>query len=128
MMRYLFCLVIPLFCFPGCTDRNTIPSEILPPDKMEKILWDMIQADRFSANFLSKDSAKNVELETFKLYEDIFQIHKITRSQFIESYKFYLGRPDITKVMLDSLSSMANRKRGDVYKLKSKSNVHGAKE
>ena len=90
---------------------------------MEKVLWDMIQAERYSTTFLKKDSTKNVNSETFKLYEEVFQIHKISRDQFVESYKFYLSRPDIMKTMLDSLSNMASRKRSDVYKFQKKPDI-----
>jgi hypothetical protein len=90
---------------------------------MEKVLWDIIQAEKYSTTFLKKDSTKNIKLETFELYDKIFQIHKITRDQFIESYKFYLSRPDMMKTMLDSLSIKAGRKRTDVYKLQKKPEI-----
>ena len=106
----------------GCSDKQSIPSKILPPGKMEKVLWDMIQAEKYASNYL-KDSTKNNKLKTFTLYEDIFMIHKITRQQFIESYKFYLTRPDITKVMFDSLATMAGHKREDVYKMQKRPEI-----
>jgi hypothetical protein len=57
---------------------------------MESLLWDMMLADRYSAQFLSKDSAtKDVKLETMKLYEQVFQMHHITREAFVKNYKYY---------------------------------------
>ncbi|MGN6418818.1 MAG: DUF4296 domain-containing protein, partial [Pseudobacter sp.] len=53
--------------------------------------------------------------ETLKLYDQVFQVHKITREEFVKSYKFYLSRPDISKVMFDSIASRANRKREEQY-------------
>lgn len=106
-----------LFFVIGCTNKNKIPSDVLPREEMEKVLWDMIQADRFSTQFLLKDSAtKNVKLETFKMYEKVFQLHKISRDEFVRSYKYYLQRPDITKVMFDSLALRSNRQRDTLYK------------
>lgn len=102
--------------FTACTNKNKIPSDVLPPEKMEKVMWDMIQADRFSSQFLEKDSAKlNVKTETFKLYEKVFQLHKITRDEFVHSFKFYLNRPDINRALFDSLSSRANNRRAELY-------------
>jgi Domain of unknown function (DUF4296) len=80
------------------------------------VMWDMIQADRFASQFLGKDSLQHVKTETFKLYEEVFQLHKITKDEFVHSYKFYLSRPDINKVLFDSLSSWSNRQRADMYK------------
>lgn len=101
----------------GCSDKNRVPSSVLPREKMQKILWDMIQADRFAAAYVLKDSAtKNVKEETFKLYEQVFQVNEVTREEFVKSYKYYLSRPDITRVMLDSLAAEANRRREEMYR------------
>lgn len=122
MRFFLLCLGI-LTCIYSCTDKDSIPKRVLAPAKMENVLWDMIQAERYSTTFLKRDSTKDNKLETFKLYDEVFQIHKITREQFVESYKFYLSRPDIMKTLLDSLSTMASRKRSEVYKLQKKPEI-----
>lgn len=101
----------------GCTNPQRVPSGIYPKEKMEAILWDMLLADRFSAQYLLKDSLKiNVRDTTFKLYDQVFQVHKTTKEEFLKSYKFYLSRPDITKVMLDSLAARSNRNRSELLK------------
>ncbi len=114
MTRLLFLL---LFCFLiGCANKDSIPSGIISKPEMQKVMWDMIQADQFSKRFLIKDSAKkNVSLETMKLYDEVFQLHHITRDEFQKSYQFYLGRPDIFKVIMDSLSVQANRRMHEVH-------------
>lgn len=105
-----------LILVSSCKDSTKIPAGLLPRDRMENVLWDMMLADRYSAQFLLKDSAtKNVKLETMKLYEEVFQLHKISREDFIKSYKFYLNRPDITKVIFDSLSARGGRSREQLY-------------
>jgi len=115
-MRSIFLFFITGFIF-GCTNNNKIPENILSSQKMERVLWDMIQADRFSALFLRKDSAtKNVNLETLKLYEQVFQIHKVSRDNFVRSYKYYLSRPDLSKVIFDSISVKAERQKVNLYK------------
>jgi hypothetical protein len=112
----LLCIIL-LVMGNSCKDSTKIPSGIIPKDKMENLLWDMMLADRYSAQFLLKDSAtKNVKLETMKLYEQVFQLHKISRQDFVKSYKYYLNRPDISKVMFDSLSARGSRNRDHLYK------------
>ena len=89
---------------------------------MENILWDMIRADRFANQFLVHDSV-NRKRKTFEMYENVFHIHHISREEFLKSYKFYLGRPDIAKVMFDSISVRAERRRSEVYQIPSKDSL-----
>jgi hypothetical protein len=116
-MRLITAIGIIIFCFSvGCTNQYKVPSNILPREKMEAVLWDMIVADRYSSAILIKDTTKNTREETFKMYEQVFSIHKVTRQQFVKSFKWYLERPDIAQVMLDSLAAGANRRREEMYK------------
>jgi hypothetical protein len=83
------------------------------------VLWDMVVADRFTTQFVLKDSAKkDVTEETFRVYSQVFSINNITRDEFIRSYKFYLTRPDLTKVMFDSIMQRANRLKEESYRPK----------
>jgi hypothetical protein len=111
----LVCLSAIVWCVVSCTDKDKIPAGVLPKDKMEKVLWDMIQAERYRETFV-RDSALDLKKETFKLYAQVFEIHQITKDEFIKSYKFYMSRPDITRVMFDSLATRANRRREELYK------------
>jgi hypothetical protein len=102
----------------GCVNNTKIPPGIIEKPRMEKILWDMLQADRYVANFIMNkegDSAVK-KLQATELYEQVFRLNKISRDEFLKSYKFYLGRPDITKVMFDSISARADRQRNEMYR------------
>jgi len=111
-----------LLCFAGC-QNNDVPNSILNKDSMGKILWDIIRADQFSLQYLTKDSARvNVKAETMKLYEEVFRIHRVSRDEFQKSFQYYLAHPDITKIMFDSLSAQANRQRAEVFKTPSRTN------
>lgn len=101
----------------GCANNDKIPSGLIQKDKMEKILWDMVQADRFVNTFITnkRDSLTDKKVESAKVYERVFQLHGISREEFIKSYKFYLGRPDITKVMFDSITTRAEAKRAELH-------------
>jgi len=75
-------------------------------------MFDMIQADQYAKQFLAKDSSKiNVKEETIKLYQQVFQIHHITKSEFEKSYQYYLAHQDLYKIMFDSLSVQNLRDR-----------------
>ena len=110
-MKSTFIALLSL-CIIGCTDTSKIPKDVLPKNKMEVVLWDILQAERFSSLFLIKDSASlNVEMEKLKLYDQVFAIHKVSKDDFIKSYKYYLSRPDMSKVIFDSISAKAERKK-----------------
>jgi len=111
----LVCLIVIVSFGIGCTDKDKIPKGVLPKEKMEKVLWDMIQAERFRETFI-RDSSKDLKAETFKLYAQVFEVHKVSKDEFIKSYKFYMSRPDIAREMFDSLATRANRRREDLYK------------
>ena len=121
----LVCLSALVWCLAGCTDKDKIPAGVLPKEKMQKVLWDVIQAERFRETFI-RDSSKDLKAETFKLYAQVFAIHKVTKDEFAKSYKFYMGRPDIAREMFDSLATKANRAREEMYKPKplDTANVH----
>ena len=113
LMIFTTCLVL-LF---GCSGDDEIPKGIIGKDKMVKIFWDMIQADQFATQYLTKDSIKSkLKPETMKLYEEIFRIHHISKDEFKKSFAFYQAHPEITKVIFDSLSASANRQRIELFK------------
>lgn len=101
----------------GCTDSQQIPDGIIGKREMEKILWDMVQADRYVNYYIVNkiDSTIDKKKESAIFYERVFQMNGITRQEFIKSYKFYLGRPDITKVLFDSIAARAERRKSEVY-------------
>ena len=100
----------------GCSDKDKVPSGIIPRDEMEKILWDMVEADQYSSLYLWKDSARiNVKTETQKLYQEVFQLHQISREEFRKSFQYYQEHPDLTRTVFDSLLARGNRLRAESY-------------
>lgn len=111
---FLFLLMMGLATACG---KNERPKDLIPEVKMERVIWDLVQADEFITNYVLKDSAKvNVNAERFKLYEQVLSLHSITKEQFKKSYDFYAARPGESKLLFDSLSARANRRMQDSYK------------
>lgn len=117
-------------CFIACTNRNSVPSDIIQPDSMKPILRDVIMADQYATQYLLKDSLKrdsihrNVKLETLQLYETIFKLHGVTKEKFRKSLDFYASRPDLSKNMLDSMSAYENLHRNDLFQPKAALMLH----
>lgn len=102
----------------SCKQENSTPPNLIPKAKMETILWQMIQVDQYASNVIAKDSTKNLPEERIKLYSKVFELNKITRETFNNSYKYYLGHPDVSKIMFDSISARASRQRSEAYRPK----------
>jgi hypothetical protein len=117
MMRGIF--VVIFFAALGCVDKESIPKGIIQKDSMRAILLDMMLADQFAKQYILKDTSKaRAKNETRKLYQEVFQLHHITKDEFQKSYQFYISRPDLAKPLFDSLSLYANNQRRDMYKPK----------
>src|SRR6202000_3027415 len=85
-------------------------------DKMEGLLWDMMQADQYSTLYLAKDSAHiSLKTENLRLYDQVFRLHDISRDKFEKSFQYYLDHPDVAQVLFDSLLSRGNRLRTEAY-------------
>jgi hypothetical protein len=114
-MRRLFYL-FPFCFFISCGD-NALPRGVLPKEKMEVVLWDMIQADQYYREYALRDSVKrNVNQVRYELYEKVFQMHKIGRATFDKSYAYYASHPKLMEEVFDSLSVKGSRRLQDFYK------------
>ena len=118
-MRWM-AIGIMLIVMIACTDEKKVPRGIIPYAKMEKVMWDMVRADRYISGYIMsrRDSliATNNKRDAAIFYERVFNLHGITRDEFLKSYKYYLGRPDLTKEMFDSIAARGERLREDMYR------------
>lgn len=108
-MKILIMALVLSFLLPACGNKNNIPKGILKQDKMQKVLWDVLQADAFTFQYISKDSSKKPEAAMAALQQQIFATHKTTRGEFYKSYDYYKKHPDIMAPLLDSMISKYTR-------------------
>ena len=109
-------LAVMLLAAGGCSDKNSVPSGILPHEKMEALMWDVIQAEQYSSAYLLKDSARiDLKLENLRLYDEVFRLHQVSRDEFRKSYQYYMGRADRAQILFDSLLARGNRLRTESY-------------
>jgi hypothetical protein len=110
----LFGLII---FFASCSNRTSVPKDILEPDSMRNIMKDVIVADAYSSMYIVKDTTKHDKTKAAQdLLEAIFRIHHTSREAFQKSLVFYESRPDLGKNLFDSLSSYATTHRNDIYR------------
>lgn len=101
-MRPALLIILLVFAF-GCIRDNKIPKGILPQNEMRKVMWDLMRADAYVADFIMKDSTRDKLAESATLYEKVFRIHGTTEETFRKSVAFYESRPDLLKTIMDSL-------------------------
>lgn len=100
MRVFLFSFSILLLACSGDASR---PKGVLSSEKMEAVLYDVIRADEIVDFLKLRDSTYQKFQKRTALYDTIFQLHNIQKEEFQKSLKFYQGRPDLLKEMLDHL-------------------------
>ncbi len=110
-MKSVITMLVLLVYLSSCSDKNNLPSGILKKEKMELVLWDVLQADAFTFQFITKDSSKKPEAEAVKLQQQIFASHKTTREEFYRSYDYYKAHTDMLQPMLDSMITKYTREK-----------------
>ena len=78
---------------------------MIRPNEMRKVMWDLMRADAYVSDFIMKDSTRDKKAESAILYEKVFAIHSISQEAFKKSIAFYESRPDLLKIITDSLRS-----------------------
>src|SRR5687768_12776585 len=98
-------IILMIILFASCSNKQEIPSNVLPPDKMEQVLWDMMRADQYLGIYVfNRDTSKNRINESLEYYHRIFKLHQVTKEQFDRSYTFYRAHPILFKAIMDSIS------------------------
>ena len=109
-MKILFLFFLSVFLL-SC---NKTEKDILSPDKMEKILWELTKSEVFTQEYISKDSSKNLSLENLKLQQKIFAKYNTEKKIFYKSYEYYLKHDELLKPLLDSMVVRNGRIRENI--------------
>lgn len=104
IILFIFCFIT----FVACSS-DPVPANVLKPEKMQKVVSELIQVDEFMTNFVIKDSSIDVKKKRSILYEQTFRVNGITKNEFYKSYRYYQERPDLQKALFDTINNRANR-------------------
>ena len=105
-MRRLRILIF-FICIFSC--KSSVPKDVLPPKKMQAVLWDVMQADEMAEYYSAKDSSFRNLSKHVEYYQKIFAIHKTNKEDFTRSLKYYENHPAALKTILDSLQKFGER-------------------
>ena len=99
-------LFLLAFCIAGsfCSNKKT-PSGVLPPEKMQAVLWDLFRAGNYVTSYeMPKDSTLVREPQQIKWFNRVLYIHQVSEKQFKTSLSYYKSHPDLFARIMDSLS------------------------
>lgn len=113
-MRGCTICILMLCLLVSCSSEDEIPTDVIPVAQMKFIMYDVLRAQEVANLTNAKDSAK-AKFRAAELYQQVFTIHKVSKDDFFKSFKFYESHPDKNKILFDSVSAYANRKRQDLY-------------
>ena len=103
--------------FIACSS-SPVPKGILPPERMQKVVYDLIRVDEFVNSFVVKDSTVDIKKKRSSLYEQVFKVNNTNRKEFYSSYRYYQQHPSIQKALFDSLHESLSRKKAELEKTK----------
>ncbi|HEX3081422.1 MAG TPA: DUF4296 domain-containing protein, partial [Puia sp.] len=82
-------VIFTLVLLTACSNRSSVPADIIPLDSMTFIMKDVIIANEYAMTYIPKDSTKKDKiLANQELLDGVFKIHHITRESFEKSYRF----------------------------------------
>ncbi len=107
-MRTGLLIIYLTFLIAGCKSKKAIQGNVLSQKEMQTVLWDMMRADQFLADYvLNKDTTLKKKTESIKLYQQILAINKVTKEKFERSFTFYKSHPVLLKALMDSIVNAA---------------------
>src|SRR5215217_2400532 len=83
--------------------QSSLPKNVLKPEQMQAILWDLMRADELATSLVISDSSNMGLAKHEELYLKVFALHKTNQKQFSESMRYYQNHPAYLKPVLDSI-------------------------
>jgi len=114
-MRVGILIIVIITFLIGCKS-NSEPKDLLPPSKMENVLTDILLAESFAESYLTIDTTRKLKEFYDQELNKVIAVHKISQKQLRSSMEYYKSRPEILKVILDSVNNKAIREKDKVYK------------
>ncbi|GAA3951033.1 hypothetical protein GCM10022246_01880 [Pedobacter ginsengiterrae] len=106
MRRLIWALAATIMLF-GCKPK--IPKDIIAPDKMQKILYDIHVADGYISTILLPDSSKKVAAA---YYKGIYKKFEIDSIQYNKSMDYYYAHPkDLDKIYKNISKTLESQKK-----------------
>lgn len=108
-------LIIMLVMTLSCGGAK-VPEGVLPPEKMEEVLTDVLLAESFAESYLIADTTRKLKQYYAQELDRVIAVHKVTQKQLLASIDYYKTQPDKFKVIIDSVNNRAIREKDRIFK------------
>ncbi len=106
-MRWIsYPILCVLIMAMGCNKEKRIPRNVLQPEEMKQVMWDVFLAEAWANQIVARDSTVVLSDQLKELTQNVFQVNKTSEKEFFESYKWYINHPEVFNVLLDSLQKV----------------------
>lgn len=112
-MKYTIFIIILLAW--ACKD-DKLPANVLPPEKMEAVLIDVLLAESFSESYLVADTTIKLPQAYGKELDKVLAIQNISQKQLMESIDHYKAKPEVFKVIMDTVNTRIQREKDRIFK------------
>lgn len=109
-MNRIFAILLICVALYAC--KPGIPNDVIQPDKMEKVLFDIHSVDGYIGSLQKPDTAKIV---ASSYYKGVYKKFDIDSATYLRSLNYYLERPDLLNKIYENLMKEFDeaRKRND---------------
>ena len=113
MSRFLIALLLCTWLY-GC--KPGIPKNIIQPDQMEKVLYDIHVVDGYSTTFpaATPDSLKKI---ISPYYKGIYKKFGIDSALYNRSLNYYYKNPEVMKLMYDHITEKLLKAKDKAQKI-----------
>nr|WP_199157200.1 DUF4296 domain-containing protein [Pedobacter sp. ASV2] len=113
-MRRLIWVLGITFLWIGC--KPGMPNDVIKPDKMEKILYDIHVADGYVSTIYVTDSAKKVAAS---FYNGIYKKFNTDSAQYSKSMAYYNAHTDELRKIYANISKKLELQKTKMQKIES---------
>ncbi|KIO78171.1 hypothetical protein TH53_05200 [Pedobacter lusitanus] len=114
-MRNFLCICLLLIGIGGC--KPGIPSNIIQPERMEEVLYDIHITDGYISTIPAPDSAKNISAA---YYKGIYKRFDIDSSLYARSMNYYYDHPEVLNVMYEKITAKLKKVKEKEDKINAK--------
>jgi len=102
--------VIVALCFliGGCQEKKAAD---IPIDKMKVVVLQLFKADEFIARMSVQDTNWKKSSQSATIYQKIFDLNKVDRTQFYNQMETLKSHPVEFKVLMDSVNELSKREK-----------------
>jgi hypothetical protein len=114
-MRIGIALVCLTFIIIACSNDKRIPEDVLPEEKMGTVLFEIGMGEAMLEYYVFRDSTVNRDSALRSELDKVLQVHQLTQEDFRRSYEYYMARPALMKVMMDTVYARSQRSQEKLY-------------